>query len=134
MRKLAGTTWGANEQIIKTVYEGSVRPVLEYISTSWSTTAKTNQQSLYKIQNQTLSIITGALKSTPITFMEQTTAIQPLQQRRQAKVLLQAEKYKCLTDHPMKVEGRTKNRIKRSSKEATERLSRSADNTNPSTQ
>ena len=30
MRKLAGTTWGANEQILKTVYEGSVRPVLEY--------------------------------------------------------------------------------------------------------
>ena len=28
MRKLAGTTWGANEQILKTVYEGSVRPVL----------------------------------------------------------------------------------------------------------
>ena len=49
--------------------------------------------------------------------MEQTTAIQHLQQRRQAKVLLQAEKYKCLPDHPMKekVEGRTKNRIKRSS-------------------
>ena len=46
-----------------------------------------------------------------------TTAIQPLQQRRQAKVILQAEKYKCLPDHPMKkkVEGRTKYRIKRSS-------------------
>ena len=29
--KLAGTTWGANEQILKTVYEGSVRPVLEYL-------------------------------------------------------------------------------------------------------
>ena len=38
MRKLAGTTWGANEQILKTVYEGSVRPVLEYSSTAWSTT------------------------------------------------------------------------------------------------
>ena len=93
MRKLAGTTWGANEQILKTVYEGSVRPVLEYSSTAWSTTANTNQQSLDKIQNQALRIFTGAMKSTPITFMEQTTAIQPLQQRRQAKVLLQAEKY-----------------------------------------
>ena len=52
-----------------------------------------------------------------ITFMEQTTTIQPLQQRRQAKVLLQAKKCKCLPDHPMKekVEGRTKNRIKRGS-------------------
>ena len=58
MRKLAGTTWGANEQILKTVYEGSVRPVLEYSSTAWSTTAKTNQQSLDKIQKQALRIIT----------------------------------------------------------------------------
>ena len=93
MRKLAGTTWGANEQILKTVYEGSVRPVREYSSTAWSTTAKTNQQSLDKIQNQALRII-GAMKSTSIPFMEQTNAIQTLQQRRQAKVLLQAEKYK----------------------------------------
>ena len=56
------------------------------------------------------------MKSIPITFTEQTTAIQSLHQRRQAKVL-QAEKYKCLPDHPMKekVEGRTKNRLKRSS-------------------
>ena len=44
MRKLAGTTWGANEQILKTV-----RLVLEYNSTAWSTTANTNQQSLDKI-------------------------------------------------------------------------------------
>ena len=114
MRKPAVATWRADEQIIKTVYEGSVRLVLEYSSTAWSTTAKTNQQFLDKIQNQALRIITDAMKSTPITFMEQTTAIQ---QRRQANVLLQAEKYKYLPDHPMneKVEGRTKNRIKRSS-------------------
>ena len=79
MRKLAGTTWGANKQILKTVYEESVRPVLEYRSTAWSTTATTNQQSLDKIQNHALRIITGAMKSTPITFMELPTAIQPLQ-------------------------------------------------------
>jgi len=117
MRKLAVTTWGANEKTLKTVYEGSVRPVLEYSSTTWSTTANTNQQSLDKVQNKALRTITGAMKSTPITIMEQTTVIQPLQQRRQTKVLPQAEKYKCLPDHPTKekVEGRTKNRIKRSS-------------------
>ena len=40
MRKLSGTTWGANEQILKTVYDGSVRPDLEYSSTAWSTTAR----------------------------------------------------------------------------------------------
>ena len=30
MRKLAGSNWGANEKIIKSVYQGAVRPHLEY--------------------------------------------------------------------------------------------------------
>jgi len=34
----------------------------------------TNSHSLDKIQNQALRIITGAMKSTPIAFMEQTTS------------------------------------------------------------
>lgn len=29
MRKLAGTNWGANEKVLKSVYEGNVRPHLE---------------------------------------------------------------------------------------------------------
>ncbi|XP_052213548.1 uncharacterized protein LOC127832237 [Dreissena polymorpha] len=116
MRKLAGTTWGANEHILKTVYRGTVRPQLEYSSPTWSTTAKSNRQALDKIQNQALRIITGATKSTPIAFMEKITGIQPLQERRDVKILLQTEKYTCLTDHPMsaRVKGYTKNRIKRS--------------------
>lgn len=117
MRKLAGTTWGANEQILKTIYQGTVRPTMEYSSAAWSTTAKTNQQALDKVQNQALRIITGATKSTPIAFMEKLTGIQPLHERRQTKVLLQAEKFKSLPDHPIKArltEG-TKNRLKRGS-------------------
>ncbi|XP_060580372.1 uncharacterized protein LOC132737134 [Ruditapes philippinarum] len=117
MRKLAGTTWGANEQILKTVYQGTVRPTMEYSSATWSTTAKTNQQALDKVQNQELRIITGATKSTPIAFMEKLTGIQTHQERRQTKVLLQANKYQSLPDHPMnsRLEGFTKNRLKRCS-------------------
>lgn len=117
MRKLAGTTWGANEQILKTVYQGTVRPTMEYSSATWSTTAKTNQQALDKVQNQALRIITGATKSTPIAFMEKLTGIQTLHERRQTKVLLQANKYQSLPDHPMnsRLEGFTKNRLKRCS-------------------
>ena len=89
MRKLAGTSWGASEQILKTVYQGTVRPHLEYNSTAWSTTAKTNQQALDKVQNQALRIITGATKSTPISFMEKLTGIQPLQERRRGKGVYQ---------------------------------------------
>ena len=117
LRKLAGTTWGANEKTLKTVYQGSVRPHLEYGSTAWSTCAKTTQQALDKVQNQALRIITGAMRSTPIKAMEQLTGIQPLNQRREAKIMVQAQKFRCLPDHPMKskLDSLTKNRLKRSS-------------------
>ena len=35
MRKLAGTSWGANERILTTVYQGAVIPCLEYGSSAW---------------------------------------------------------------------------------------------------
>ena len=117
LRKLVGTTWGASEKILKTVYQGTVRPHLEYGSSAWSTTAKTNQQALDKVQKQALRLITGAMRSTPITEMKRLTGVQPLGQRRDAKNMMQAEKFKCLTNHPMKtrLEGLTKNRLKRNS-------------------
>ena len=62
LRKLAGTRWGANEKILKTVYEGTVRPHLEYGAPAWSTTAKPNQQTLDKVQNQALQLTTGAMR------------------------------------------------------------------------
>ena len=112
--KLAGTTWGANEKILKTVYQGTVRSHLEYGSTAWSTTSKSNQQAFDKVQNQTPRLITG---STQITEMERLTGIQPLGQRRDAKILMQAEQFMCMPNHLLKTrqEGLTKNRLKRSS-------------------
>ena len=49
--------------------------------------------------------------------MEEVTGVQPLQDRRNMKTLLQAEKFKCQLKHPMKakVEGHTRNRLKRES-------------------
>ena len=49
LRKLAGTTCLASEKVLKTVYQGTVRPHLEYGSTASSTTVATNQQALDKI-------------------------------------------------------------------------------------
>ena len=66
MKKLCGTSWGANSKILKQVYNGSVRPVMEYASTCWSTSAKTNKEKLDKVQNQAL----GAIKTTPLEDME----------------------------------------------------------------
>ena len=64
-----------------------------------------------------MRLITGAMKSTPIKVMEETTAISPLGHRRDMKNLIQAERYKCSPSHPMKrrIDGMTKDRIKRES-------------------
>ncbi|XP_048778819.2 uncharacterized protein LOC125682098 [Ostrea edulis] len=117
MRKLAGTNWGTNEKILKSVYQGNVRPHLEYGSTSWMTAAKTHLQTLDKVQNQALRIITGAMKSTPIHSMEEITNITPLSKRRECNAMLQAAKYCCTEDHPMnnRLTQLSSGRLKRSS-------------------
>ena len=78
-----------------------IRPHLEYGSTAWSTATKTNLNALDRVQNQALSIITGAMKSTSIVQMEKITNIQNLEERRETKILQQAEKYLSDQSHPM---------------------------------
>ena len=70
MRKLSGSTWGADNKTQKKVYTGYVRPILEYGIGAWGTTAKTHLDKVKRIQNQASRIITGAMKSTPITELE----------------------------------------------------------------
>ena len=96
---------------------GAVRPHLEYSSTAWFTLSRTNLQVLDTVLNQALRLITGAMRTTPIKDMEHVTNIQPLQECRDTKTLLQAERFWCQRKHPTKqrVEGLTKNRLKRSS-------------------
>ena len=117
MKKLAGTRWGANSKILTQVYTGSVRPLLEYASTSWSTAAKTNTARLTKVHNQSLRLITGGIKTTPISAMEKTTRLQSLEERRTERILRQTEKMKRLPSHPLhaKLQEPTKNRLKRQS-------------------
>jgi ribonuclease HI len=117
MKKLAGTSWGANAKILRQVYTGTVRPIAEYASTSWITASKTSKTKLDKVQNSGLRIILGAMKSTPVTEMEKTANLEPLETRRECKALVQAEKAKRLPSHPLhtKLHSRTKNRLKRQS-------------------
>ena len=117
MKKLAGTRWGANSRILKQAYTGSVRPHLEYASTSWSTAARTNTAKLGKVQNAALRLITGGMKTTPITAMEGTARLHSLEERREEKILRQAEKMKRIPSHPLRdrLQELTKNRLKRQS-------------------
>ena len=58
MRKLAGTNWGANEKILKQVYQGNIRHTLEYGSTSYMAAAPTqlNKLEKFKIRPYELSL------------------------------------------------------------------------------
>ena len=101
MRKLAGTTWGASEKILKQVYQSTVRPHLEYGASAWMTTAQTHQNTLGKVQNQALRIMTGSMRSTPIAKMEEVTGLLPLKTRWNRKAMAQHTKIKALGDHLM---------------------------------
>ena len=117
MKKLAGTKWGANSSILRKVYTGAVRPVVEYASTTWTSASRTNKSKLDKVQNMGLRVILGAMKSTPICEMEKTADLEPLETRREYKVLALGEKAKRLSSHPLhqKLQEPTKNRLKRQS-------------------
>ena len=52
MKKLAGTKWGAGSNILKQVYTGNVRPVMEYGAAAWATAAKSKTSRLTKEQPQ----------------------------------------------------------------------------------
>ena len=52
MKKLSGTQWGADQKVLKKLYVGRVRPILEYGMTSTSTAATTNTDKLARVQKQ----------------------------------------------------------------------------------
>ena len=114
MKKLAETKWGANMKILTQVYTAAVRPHIEYACSAWSSAAKTNLDQLTKTQNAGLRIITGGMKTTPISELERTAGLLSLGERREEKLLRQSKKMKRLLSHPLhsKFEAPTKNRLK----------------------
>ena len=117
MKKLAGTSWGANSNILQRVYTGTVRPTLEYASTAWATASKTSTSRLNKVQNAGLRLITGGMKTTPTQAMEKHISLHPLEERREEKVFTHSQKLMRMPTHPMhaKLQNQTKNRLKRAS-------------------
>ena len=68
-RKLAGTTWGADSSVLTKAYTPTVRPTMEYASTTWGTAAKTNKSRLDKVQNMALLVILGVMKTNQVDDM-----------------------------------------------------------------
>ena len=86
------------------VYTSSVRPIKEHASTSWGTATSTNKSRLGVIQNLGHGMVLGAMKTTRIREkMEKAVDIEPLDNRRQGKVVQQSEKMRKLPSHPLHV-------------------------------
>ena len=88
---------------------------MEYGLPIFATAAKTSTQRVEQIQNMGLRIITGGMRSTPVTAMESMSGMHSLHERRNEKI--QTEKYKSLETHPMnkKMQEPNNNRLTRSS-------------------
>ena len=91
LKKLAGTAWGADTNILLRVYTGAVRPIMEYATTSWAPASNASKSKLDKVQNVALRAIVGAMKTTPIKEMEKRADL-PLELLRTFKVLTQTRR------------------------------------------
>ena len=85
LKKLAGTTWGADTNILQRIYTGAVHPIMEYATTSWATAPNANKSKRDKVQNIALRATVGAMKTTPIKEMEMRADLEPLELRRRRR-------------------------------------------------
>lgn len=81
VKKLAGTTWGADASTLRTTVLTLVYPVAEYCAPVWQHSTHTRKLDVQL--NESMRIITGTLKSTPIPWLHTISNIPPPELRRQ---------------------------------------------------
>ena len=87
--------------MLKKLYVERIHPVFEHGMAASSTAAKSNSGKLSRMQHQAMRMMTGAMRSAPISAVVTVTGLQPLEDKQAIKVLTQAAKFKILQDHPM---------------------------------
>ena len=87
--------------VLKKTYTSYVRPSLEYGATALGSAAKTSLKKVDKVQNIGLRIMTGGMRSTPISTMESITSLQTTEERRENKILSQYTKIEMLENQPL---------------------------------
>jgi hypothetical protein len=92
MRRVAGVKWVCTMETLTNTYKTYVRPTLKYGMEVFPAAIPNETKQLDIVQNQALRIITGGVKTTPITAMEIYTGIEPLNARRDSAVMVLHEK------------------------------------------
>ncbi|XP_050513746.1 uncharacterized protein LOC126889470 [Diabrotica virgifera virgifera] len=83
MRAICGTKWGADPNILLSLYKGIVRSHLDYAANLLNPCSKSLMMRLEQVQNVALRIVTGCLRSTPILILQAECSVTTLQVRRE---------------------------------------------------
>ena len=87
LKKLAGTTWGADTNVLRRVYTGAVRPIMESATSSWATDSNANKSKRDNVRNVALRAIVGVMKTTPTKEMEKRGDLEPWNSEGHSKFL-----------------------------------------------
>lgn len=96
MKSLLGNFFGASQDVLRRIYVATILPILDYGSIAFNSAPQTTLRQLDTIQNNAMRLISGALKSTPISAMQHELALLPLQTRRNRIIMSKMIKDKAL--------------------------------------
>lgn len=101
LKVLAGSGWGVHPLHLRRIYISIIRSRMDYASFLFNDACYTHLKKIVLIQNQSMRIIAGFIKSTPIHVMESELALQPLHIRRQFLASKFILKNKALKSNPV---------------------------------
>ena len=91
LKRLAGSSWGADKKTLRQLYTGYVRSLMEYNLALQSICSKTTLASLDKVQNEAVHFIPGGMRSKPTAASEINTN---MGLRRDTAVVNMVERFK----------------------------------------
>ena len=101
VKRLATTTWGANKATLRQIYLGYVRSAMDYALPIQAIASNSTQETLDKVQNQSLRLVCGGMRSNPSAACEIDANVEPLALRRERSVLECVERFRRLDkNHP----------------------------------
>lgn len=100
LRSITSHKWGADQKILKMIYNTQIRSRLDYGSIVFMSASRTNLQKIESIPNDALRTITGAFKTTPIKSLKVLGYEMPLQLRRQQLALQYYFKIRSFLNNP----------------------------------
>jgi hypothetical protein len=96
LKRFAGSKWGSSRSVLNATYRAYIKPALQYDCEVLINATLAILNKLEVIQNQALRLITGAVKSTPLAFMQVLTRNNTLKIEREKMALILYEKLTCL--------------------------------------